>query len=136
MMKKDMKTVALQFAASAMVIIGLLFYILGYGGSFNLSGLMMIVTVVVLVVLATYIAIDKYKSAKVGLPIKDERERKIWHKAGYYAYLATIYIALGLSFISDDVGLAASQLAGGIILLSAIVFIGLYFYFRWKGSAE
>jgi hypothetical protein len=103
----------------------------------------LILTVIALVVLATYMGIERMRTFKAGLPLKDEREKRIWYKAGYYSYLVTIYLVLGLSWFSDYLieNLGASSFdigvfSGIIILVSASIFVGLYFYFRQTGKTE
>jgi hypothetical protein len=142
--KMEKTTMMLGFGITALVVGTLVFYGLGsLSGGFEFPEILMILMVFVLVVLATYTMIERMRSYRAGLPIKDEREKKIWYKAGYYSYLVTIYLALGLSWFSDylieDLGMSGFDIGvfvGIIILVSGSVFIGLYFYFRQTGKTE
>ena len=142
--KMEKMSLIMGFVVTALVVGTLAFYGLGAAsGGLEFPEILMILTVIVLVVLATYTVIERMKSYKAGLPLKDEREKRIWYKAGYYSYLVTIYLALGLSWFSDyfieDLGMSGFDIGvvvGIIILVSASVFIGLYFYFRQTGKTE
>ena len=137
-------SVIMGFGITALVVGTLAFYGLGVASNgLEFPEVLMILTVIILVVLATYTVIERMRSYKAGLPLKDEREKRIWYKAGYYSYLVTIYLALGLSWFSDymieDLGMTGFDIGvfvGIIILVSASVFIGLYFYFRQTGKTE
>jgi hypothetical protein len=142
--KVERTTVMLGFGISALVIGTLVFYGLGaLSGGLEFPEVLLILTVIALVVLATYMGIERMRTFKAGLPLKDEREKRIWYKAGYYSYLVTIYLVLGLSWFSDYLieNLGASSFdigvfSGIIILVSASIFVGLYFYFRQTGKTE
>ncbi len=142
--KMEKTSMILGFGITALVVGTIVFYGLGAAsGGLEFPEVLMILTVIVLVVLATYIVIERFRTYKAGLPLKDEREKRIWHKAGYYSYLVTIYLALFLSWFSDylieDLGMTGFDIGvfvGIIILVSGSVFIGLYFYFRRTGKTE
>lgn len=142
--KMEKISVIMGFGITALVVGTLAFYGLGVASNgLEFPEVLMILTVIILVVLATYTVIERMRSYKAGLPLKDEREKRIWYKAGYYSYLVTIYLALGLSWFSDymieDLGMTGFDIGvfvGIIILVSASVFIGLYFYFRQTGKTE
>jgi len=119
-----------------LAVIGtMFFYSLGASlNGFNIFEYMSIAGVIIIVVGASWHLKDRIRSVRAGLPIKDEMSKRFEHKAGYYAFLASIYIALGLTFFVE--GLTASQLAGAIVLLSSIIFMGLNIYYSRKGSVE
>jgi hypothetical protein len=139
--RKDTTMVVVGFIVVALVLATLVLYVTNMGG-INLSEYSTILVLIVLVIGATWVLVDRMRSMKAGLPAKDEMTVKLSHKAGYYAYLASIYIALAFMWYSNSleesggVGLDGGQTGGGIILLSAIVFMGSYFYLSHKGAAE
>lgn len=130
--------------------IGILLAVIGtlifYGLGASLNGLdlpeyMIISPVIILVLLATWTLKDRIRSVRSGLPIKDEMSKKFEHKAGYYAWLATIWICLGLSWANEILvedfgfsGLIARHMAFAILLLSALTFFILWFWFRRRGD--
>lgn len=139
--RKNKIGIVTGFIVIALVLATLVLYVTNMG-SMNLSEYSIILGIIVLVIGATWVLVDRIRSMRTGLPAKDEMTVKLSHKAGYYAYLASIYIALAFMWYSNSLeesgsgGLAAGQVAGGIILLSAIVFMGSYFYLSHKGAVE
>jgi uncharacterized membrane protein len=141
---KNKKMVFLAFGIFVLVILTMAFYALGASGNgLELSENLLIITVLILVALSFVILADNFRNARAGLPIKDEREKRIWHKASYYAYLFSIYFALGISWMSDIIAefmglpeLTVGQAIGFIIIGPSIVFILLYLYFRRTGKTE
>ncbi len=110
---------------------------------FNLISLASFGIITVIVGLAAWILWRRATSIKSGLPAEDELSKKIMHKAGYYAFLASIYIVLFVGIFEDLIaklfGLSALEVhhaTGTIILLSAISFMVAYFYLSRKGNVE
>jgi len=138
---RDRVGIVAGFVVIALVLATLVLYATSMGG-INLMESLGILIIIVLVVSAAWVLVDRMRNARAGLPAKDEMTVKLSHKAGYYAYLASIYIALAFMWYSNSleesggVGLDGGQTGGGIILLSAIVFMGSYFYLSHKGAAE
>jgi len=139
--RKDRTGIIAGFVVSALVLATLVLYVTNMG-SINLFESLSILIILFLVISATWILVDKTRNMRAGLPAKDEMTVRLAHKAGYYTYLASIYIALALMWYSNSLeesrgaGLDAGQVGGAIILLSAIVFMGSYFYLSHKGAVE
>lgn len=134
-MKNKVLMVGLGIGVVLAVIATMYFYSLGASlNGFNISEYMLIAGVIIVVVGASWHLVGRFRNFRAGLPIKDEMSRRLEHKAGYYAFLASIYIALGVTFFVE--GLTTSQLAGAIILSSSIIFMGLNIYYNRRGSAE
>jgi hypothetical protein len=122
------------------VIIG--FYLMG-SESITLSDLLLIIIPLILIIGVITILWDRIKNLKAGLPNADERARKLHWKAGAYAYYATIWIAVGSLWyniiFADELGfpaLNAGQVVAVIVLLSAMCWFALQFYFRRQGDIE
>ena len=137
---KDKVSLAIGLVVVAAVIVTLGVYMLAVP-EINVGTLMTPLIVIVLVALAFWVLRDRAKSIKQGLPAQDEMSRKIWHKSGYYAWLVTIYICLGLSWANEILmedfgfgGLIARHMAFAILALSALTFFILYFWFSRKGN--
>ena len=134
-MENKVLTVGLGIGIILAVIGTMFFYASGASlNGFNISESMLITGVIIVVVGASWHLVDRFRNFRAGLPIKDEMSKRLEHKAGYYAFLTSIYIALGLTFFVE--GLTTSHLAGAIILLSSITFMGLNIYYNRKGSTE
>ena len=137
-MKNKIKIV-LSFLVSALVILGLFIYLANATGlsTVDYGGILLIL---LLVGGATAIMLNKTKDVKAGLPMEDELSKKMGWKAGYYTYLTTLWIVVGLIWydgLSARWGmpdLSTEELLGAVVLLSGVVFIGLYFYFSRRGD--
>lgn len=84
----------------------------------------------ILVFGAAYILWRKAESMKSGLPMEDEFSKKVSYRAGYYAYMVSIYVALAVMFLE----LPVNQAGAIVILIPAIVFMGSYIILERKGD--
>lgn len=92
---------------------------------------------VIIVITSAYIIHDKMKNLKAGLPTKDERLKNVAYKAGYYAFIAAIWSALGSNFLSNliyDHDLRGGLVVAAVVLTSGFVFMISYLYFSRKGN--
>ncbi|MCX6801540.1 MAG: hypothetical protein NT067_00350 [Candidatus Diapherotrites archaeon] len=84
----------------------------------------------------------RVKAAKAGLKFKDEMERKISNKAGYYSFIATIYFCLAIAWFSDYLpsigitGFEPRHAAELVILFSGLVFVISYLILDRIGPGE
>jgi hypothetical protein len=84
----------------------------------------------IIVISGTYAFVThmrRYQAGKVGLPPDDELSNLIKYKAGYYAFMTSMYIWLFIFLFKRYFPDAETMLGGGI-LLSAFVAIGLKIY--------
>lgn len=101
--------------------------------SISLMELVGIVLVPMLLVFgAFFILWRKAKSIKSGLPMEDEYSKKISYRAGYYAYIVSIYVALAGMFFE----LKSDELGAAVIIIPAMVFMGSYLYMEGKGDSS
>jgi protein-S-isoprenylcysteine O-methyltransferase Ste14 len=104
-------------------------------------GVLMILIAAVIVLLPLLILLRTWRDLKEGFPLMDERGNIIKQKAGYYSYLATIYIILGFMYY-DFIGVEAfewpalgrteSYMLLEIIIL--LIFGGFWLWFARKGE--
>lgn len=95
------------------------------------------------VICLTLTVFKRTKEIRAGLPTDDELSNKISQKAGNYAWLASVWTAIGLiwynTLIVDVFGvpeLTTEHSLGTVILLSGVIFFGALFYFNRKGNVE
>lgn len=69
---------------------------------------------------AFVVHMKRYKDAQKGFPAEDELTTRIKYKAGYYAFVASIYIWLFI-FLFKDIFPDVESMLGSGILLSAIL---------------
>lgn len=131
---KDKHSVIIMFIVSVAVFATVGLYLIA--SNFDFGSLSTSLIVIVIAVFATYIAVTRAKSVRRGLPAGDELTKRLSHKAGYYTFLCTIYLALGVSFFSDDFEIIGRHVGYIIILGSAIMFFVFYFWFNWRGIHE
>jgi hypothetical protein len=84
----------------------------------------------IIVISGTYAFVThmrRYQAEKVGLPPDDELSNLIKYKAGYYAFMTSMYIWLFIFLFKRYFPDVETMLGGGI-LLSAFVAIGLKIY--------
>lgn len=88
-------------------------------------------------------ASEKVTSMKTGLPLEDELSRRATWKAGYYAFLTGLWLAIGIMFA----GMLATEVFKlpeiefryafeAMIVLPGIVFIVLAMRFKKEGKLE
>lgn len=86
---------------------------------------------------------DREESVRKGIPLEDERSERIKQKAGYYAFLVSLYLLIAIGYYSDlsleYPGLPAirdiSQATGIAIAGIALVFGVCWWRFSRKGDA-
>lgn len=80
--------------------------------------------IVLLLILLFMIPLLKtaWTNVRVGLPMHDERSKKIVMTAGYYAFLVSIYVWLGIMFFEEYFTVHS---AGAFAILVAAVVFGI-----------
>jgi hypothetical protein len=143
--RNDKLRVYLGLAISAMVILtaAVWFMYSGSGSGFSIKDAGVPFVAIILACSAGYLIWRKKESVDSGLPMEDEFSKKVMHRAGYYAYFASMYTALAVSIFEEEVAglvgiskLAVSDVAGIVILVPAIVFFIAIFYFKRRGDVE
>ncbi len=79
--------------------------------------------IVIVAVISIVIAVRKMKEEKQGQPLDDEFTTQLKHKAGFYAYIASLYMWLFL-FLFRGLFTNTETLVGGGILLSGVIGFG------------
>ena len=137
---KDRNTIVLGIATAALVIVTLAAYFLFSGGQ---SGeITLVIIALVIVVMALFVFREKFRSYKSGLPASDEMSKRTMQKAGYYAWLVSIYALLASRMLGEeaaeaagDASLVGSYMMIGGIVIPALAFFAMYFWFGRRGDA-
>ena len=127
---KEKFQVMLMLVVSLMVVVTIGIYLMSAGFDFGSMSTSLIV--IVIAIFATYIAVTRAKSVRRGLPAQDELTKKTMHKAGYYTFLCTIYLALAIPWISEEI--IGRHVSAIIIIGSALLFFVFYLWFSRKGD--
>jgi uncharacterized membrane protein YbjE (DUF340 family) len=101
---------------------------------FTLSGLILPLVLIAIIAIIIPIIMRNARSIKSKEPVEDERSKRATTKAGYYTFLFSIYLLLGLGWFGDDYFTRPSQATGAAILVMAIVFLALILFFNKKGK--
>ena len=114
--------------SSILITLTLLGFIMVIRGPELLGGLelFILVLIIVLAVVVFVNALKRDRDIKAGLPVDDELSTRIKYKAGYYAYLASMYMWLFIFLLKDNFPDVETMLGGGILLSAAISVIIKY----------
>ncbi|MDD5172077.1 MAG: hypothetical protein PHF60_03515 [Candidatus ainarchaeum sp.] len=92
---------------------------------------------------AVVAASEKVTSMKTGLPLEDEFSRKATWKAGYYAFVTGLWLAIGIMFANLVVveffklpGLEFRYAFEALIVVPGLTFIVLAMWFKKKGNID
>jgi len=139
-MEKRLNLFIRVFALALLMAAGSLYFSLG-AGSLWLIGSVAIAMAVALVAIVA--ASERVTSMKTGMPLEDEFTRKATHKAGYYAFVTGLWLAIGIMFANlfatevlklPDIEFRYAFEA--LIVLPALTFIVLAMWFKKKGKAD
>ncbi len=85
--------------------------------------LLIFIIIIIIGVIAFTKALKKDKEEKEGLTIEDELSMLLKYKAGYYAYLASMYMWLFIFLFKDKFPDIETMIGGGILLSALIGFL-------------
>jgi len=117
-MKKSKTVLLLLIGLALFFAIG----ILGYSEMAEIQPKMLLIygLIGIVALISIVIAIKKMKEEKEGQPIEDEFTTQVKYKAGFYAYIASMYMWLFI-FLFRGLFPDVETLAGGGILLSGVI---------------
>jgi len=72
---------------------------------------------------------NAWRDVRRGLPIEDERSVLAKTRAGYYAFLVSIYFWLALGWFEEELPMTVGQAGGAAIAFGALVFFAAWVYF-------
>jgi hypothetical protein len=111
------------------------------GGSLWLITSIAIAMAVALVAIVA--ASEKVTSMKTGLPLDDELSRKATWKAGYYAFVAGLWLATGIMFANLAMmeffklpSLEFRYAFEAMVIVPGLTFVVLAMWFKKKGNMD
>lgn len=114
--------------SSILITLTILGFIVVVRGPELFSGLelFILILIIILGIVVFVNALRKERDIKAGLPVDDELSTRIKYKAGYYAYLTSMYMWLFIFLLKDNFPDVETMLGGGILLSAAISVIIKY----------
>lgn len=89
--------------------------------------------IILLVVFALFVGIQRLRNAKRGEPVEDELSKKILLKTAALSYYISLYIWVFLIFIKDRIEFDTEQLLGTGILAMAVTFAISWLFMNFRG---
>jgi len=139
-MSKEKRLLNLLTLGLALLIITAIFF--GYNayqkGEMNSGNIIYLLFPLVIIIFFFFVIKRNYRDINKGLPVKDERSKKIMNKSAAIAYFISIYWLVFISFFQDifapifnEETLSASRaLSLGIIGMAIIFFISWAYYMK------
>jgi len=143
-MKKD----KLRLFIMAVITIALLYIIFLFFFSFpvedlNIEEILTIIIPLVLIVFMSFFVRRRYMDIKAGMPLEDERSKKIMNKTAAMSFYTTFYWLLLISWLKGPIArmlgleyLDAGQTTAVAILGMTVVFFGFWLYYNKKGKID
>jgi uncharacterized membrane protein len=111
-------------------------------GTVSSGTLISFIIPLIAVVLAAFFITRGYKEVKLGLPLEDERSKKVLNKAAATTFYVSLYWLLAISWFESFFAknlfgvdrLTASQVVDGAVGGMAIFFFIFWFYYNKKGQ--
>ena len=97
-------------------------FIAAYRTGYVPSGLQLLI-IVLIIIAAIYAFVmhwKQHKDVQSGFPAEDEMSTHIKYKAGYYAFLASLYMWLFIFMFKDFFSDVETMLGGGILVSATI----------------
>jgi len=143
-MKNDKKRLIALAILTTTLLAGIV--VLGYmmiiRSEVSTADLISMPVLLVLVVFIAFFIFRRYKDVSKGMPLEDERSKKVMNKAAAMSFFTTLYWLLALSLFQPFFAkllfkaeyLDAEQTVGGAIFGMAILFAMYWFYYNRKGN--
>jgi uncharacterized membrane protein len=142
-MNKDKRRLLVMFIVLFLVVTTMILYSIMTvkNGAYSVGDVIAIILPFLIIVFMSILILSRYKDVKKGLPLEDERSKKVMNMASSRAFYVSLYWLLFISFFEDFfAGIAglekldASQTVGGGIMGMAVLFIIFWFYYDRKGN--
>ena len=120
-----MKKVIFIIALTALLLSGVIFWILKTEEPVNLANMPQFGVIFILILFALILAFSRLKSLKQGLPAEDEFSKKLLNIAAGRAYYFSLYLWLGLMYLDSD-GKYETESLFGIGIVGMAVLLGIH----------
>lgn len=139
-MEKRLNLFVRVFVLALIMAAGSLYFSLGEKSLWLIASVAIAMAVALVAIVA---ASEKVTSMKTGLPLEDEFTRKVTHKAGYYAFVTGLWLAIGIMaanmFAVEVLKLPDIEFRyafEALIVLPALTFVVLTLKFKRMGKVD
>lgn len=112
-------------------------------GELNIGEILTIVIPLALIVFMAFFVARRYRDIKTGIPLEDERSKKVMTKTAAMSFYTTLYWLLLISWLKGPIArmlgleyLDAGQTSAVAILGMVVVFFGFWLYYNKKGKID
>ena len=130
-MKKAMLTIVVSILALGAVALWL-----ANPGTLSAPEIVIYGVIILLVAFGFYIGYIRLRSVRRGEPAEDEFSKRILQRASSLSYYISLYLWLGLMYVTDKVKLETQVLLGSGILGMAVTWVMLVFIFKIRGLKD
>ena len=126
------------------LLIGIVLYFFFAGAEerLGLRDIIFMAIPLIIIVFMVFFIVRRYRDIKSGMPLEDERSRKVVTMAAAKSFYVSLYWLLAISWFNDLFAekifgldqLTASQTVGGGIAGMALLFFGFWIYYDRKGK--
>ena len=131
--KKNTVVVKLALVGVLLAIMAAWFFV-AIQKSVNSELMNLLIPLIVIIPITLAIVHAMHKSKKNNHVLEDEMSDRVKAKAGYYAFISSIYYLLVLGFVGNDHFVRPSQATGFGIIGMVIIFLIYWAAFNRRGS--
>ncbi|MCP3682864.1 MAG: DUF2178 domain-containing protein [bacterium] len=128
------RIIAVLIVSLLVIVTGAFFSIQAFSRGDVESGIAGGFVAITILLFALFVFVRGNRDLKQGLPLKDERSRRVVEKASSMAFYVSLYLLLAVGFLSEDAipFRDVSQATSITVGMMAILFAGFWVYYNRK----
>ena len=132
--KDRIRMIAIAIVSLFVIVTGALFSYNSFKNGNISGGILGAIIAIIILMFAIIVFKRGNKDLKKGLPLKDERSKKVIEKASSMAFYVTLYMLLAIGFLSEDVikFRDVSQATSLAVVGMAVLFAVFWAYYNKK----
>jgi len=127
-----MKKSALAIIISILVLASTLLWITTSSPE-NLGEYTQFIIILIIVLFGLYVGYRRFTSEKRGQPPEDEFSKKVMQKAAALSYYVSLYLWLGIMYLTDKLKTETDVMFGWGILGMAVIFGVSWLFYNFRG---
>ena len=126
-----MRKVIVTAVGTLTVIAGVIVWLSMPSVEINRNEVLMLVSLILVVGFALFLAYGRYRNARQNLPVEDEMSRNILRRGAATSYYLSLYLWLAIMMFEPSLKLDRSSLIGAGILGMAVLYALSWIYHRY-----